>query len=44
MMISDKQLEANRSSALLSTGPTEEGKKRFSLTLYVTVSPARSRP
>jgi len=31
-MISDKQLEANRSNALLSTGPkTEEGKKRSSL-------------
>ncbi len=30
-MISDKQLEANRSNALLSTGPTEEGKKRSRL-------------
>jgi len=31
MMISDKQLEANRNNALLSTGPTEEGKKRSRL-------------
>ena len=30
-MISDKQLEANRTNALLSTGPTEEGKKRSRL-------------
>jgi len=31
-MISDKQLEANRANALLSTGPkTEEGKKRSSM-------------
>jgi hypothetical protein len=31
-MISDKQLEANRGNALLSTGPkTEEGKKRSSM-------------
>ena len=31
-MISDKQIAANRSNALLSTGPkTEEGKKRSSL-------------
>ena len=31
-MISDKQLEANRSNALLSTGPkTEEGRKRSSM-------------
>ncbi len=30
-MISDKQLEANRANALLSTGPTEEGKKRSRL-------------
>jgi hypothetical protein len=30
-MISDKQLEANRSNALLSTGPTEKGKKRSRL-------------
>jgi hypothetical protein len=31
MMISDKQLEANRNNALLSTGPTDEGKKRSRL-------------
>jgi hypothetical protein len=31
MMISEKQLEANRNNALLSTGPTEEGKKRSRL-------------
>jgi hypothetical protein len=30
-MISDKQLAANRANALLSTGPTEEGKKRSRL-------------
>src|SRR5580698_487212 len=30
-MISDKQIEANRANALLSTGPTEEGKKRSRL-------------
>jgi len=31
-MISEKQLEANRSNALLSTGPkTEAGKKRSSM-------------
>jgi hypothetical protein len=30
-MISEKQLQANRSNALLSTGPTEEGKKRSRL-------------
>ncbi len=31
-MISEKQLEANRGNALLSTGPkTDEGKKRSSL-------------
>jgi len=30
-MISEKQLEANRSNALLSTGPSEEGKKRSRL-------------
>jgi hypothetical protein len=30
-MISDKQIEANRANALLSTGPTEDGKKRSRL-------------
>jgi hypothetical protein len=30
-MLSDKQREANRNNALLSTGPTEEGKKRSRL-------------
>jgi hypothetical protein len=30
-MISEKQPQANRSNALLSTGPTEEGKKRSRL-------------
>jgi hypothetical protein len=30
-MISDKQIEANRANALLSTGPGEEGKKRSRL-------------